>query len=340
MDARMLVLLVLASITAFNARAEPPRPVAAYGAELEGFEYPHPVQRFAFTSQGLGLSMAYMDVAPGRPNGRTVILLHGKNFCGATWEATIARLRDSGYRVIVPDQIGFCKSTKPAHYQYSFHQLAENTHALLVARGIERATIVGHSMGGMLAIRYALMYPDQVERLVVVNPLGLEDWKAEGVPYRTVDAAYRGELATTFDSIKKYQLDNYYAGQWKPDYDRWVLMQAGLYAGDGRQRVAWNQALTSDMVYTQPVVHELPRLRVPTVLLIGGRDRTAPGKALASPEVARRLGDYERLGRRAAEAIPHARLVAFPDLGHAPQMEAPDRFHAALLDELARPTGQ
>src|SRR6201991_4253341 len=129
-------------------------------------------------SQGESLHMAYMDVAPADPahaNGRTAVLLHGKNFCGATWVETIHRLSDAGYRVIAPDQIGFCKSSKPERYQFSFDQLAANTHALLQALGIGRAIVVGHSMGGMLAARYALMYPDGVDRLVLINPLGLED---------------------------------------------------------------------------------------------------------------------------------------------------------------------
>src|SRR5687768_7288889 len=155
----------------------------SYGMELEGFEYPHPVKHHAFTSQGEALRMAYLDVAPTTPNGRTVVLLHGKNFCAATWESTIRALTAAGYRVIAPDQVGFCKSTKPEHYQYSFQQLAANTDALLESLGIERASIVGHSMGGMLAARYALMYPQRTERLLLVNPIGLEDWKALGVPW-------------------------------------------------------------------------------------------------------------------------------------------------------------
>jgi len=91
----------------------------------------------------------------------------------------------------------------------------------------------------------------------------------EGVPYETVDRAYESELATTYDSIKSYQLRFYYHGQWRPQYDRWVAMLVGLYAGAGKGRVAWNQALTSDMIYTQPVVHELRNLRAKTLLLIG-----------------------------------------------------------------------
>jgi pimeloyl-ACP methyl ester carboxylesterase len=84
-------------------------------------------------------------VRPSQPSGKTVVLLHGKNFCGATWEETIGPLRDAGYRVVVPDQVGFCKSTKPQAYQFGLHQLAANTHALLESIGVERPVVVGHS---------------------------------------------------------------------------------------------------------------------------------------------------------------------------------------------------
>lgn len=101
----------------------------SYGPELQGFQYPYPVEHFNFQSQGKSLQMGYMDIpATGKANGRSVILLHGKNFCGATWEGSIKALSDAGYRVIAPDQIGFCTSSKPDSYQYSFQQLAINTH--------------------------------------------------------------------------------------------------------------------------------------------------------------------------------------------------------------------
>ena len=110
-----------------------------------------------------------------------------------------------------------------------------------------------------------------------------------------------------------------------------------MYAGDGREAVAWSQALTSDMVFNQPVVYELPKLTVPTTLFIGQKDRTAIGKDLAAPDVAKRLGDYPALGKRAAAAIPGATLVEFAELGHSPQVEAPERFNRALLEALAAP---
>jgi pimeloyl-ACP methyl ester carboxylesterase len=307
----------------------------AYGPELQGFTYPEPVGQYDFTSQGVALHMAYMDVKPAHANGRTVVLLHGKNFCGATWEATMHRLSEAGYRVIAPDQVGFCKSSKPEHYQYSFQQLARNTHALLESLGVKDATVVGHSTGGMLAVRYALMYPRETQQLVLVNPIGLEDWKAKGVPSLSVDDWYRRELKTSADGIRRYEQSTYYAGQWRADYEPWVQMLAGMYRGPGKQIVAWNSALLYDMIYTQPVVYEFGQLSMPTLLLIGQKDTTAIGKDAASAEVRAKIGHYPELGKAAAKAIPHATLVEFADLGHAPQMQDPDAFHKALLDGLA-----
>jgi pimeloyl-ACP methyl ester carboxylesterase len=324
--------LALASLTCAHAAEEP-----AYGPELEGFTYPAPVQQFSFTSQGAKLHMAYMDIGPkGKANGRTVVLLPGKNFCGATWDASMQALSGAGYRVVVPDQVGFCKSSKPQHYQYSFQQLAENTRALLESIGVKGpATVIGHSTGGMLAVRYGLMFPQQTEQLVLVNPIGLEDWKALGVPSLGVDKWYQRELQTTADRIRNYEKSTYYVNQWKPEYEPHVQMLAGMYRGPGKEIVAWNSALLYDMIYTQPVVYEFPLLSMPTLLLIGLKDTTAIGKDAAPEALRPKLGNYPELATKTAKAIPKATLVTFPDMGHAPQMQDPKRFHEALLKGLA-----
>jgi len=307
----------------------------AYGRELQGFDYPYPVQTHRFTSQGESMQMAYMDVKPEHANGKTVVLLHGKNFCAGTWDDTIHVLAGEGYRVIAPDQIGFCKSTKPEHYQYSFQQLARNTHDLLASLGVERSIVMGHSTGGMLAMRYALMYPDQTQKLVLVNPIGLEDWKAKGVPSLSVDQWYDRELKTNAARIRAYERDTYYVGTWQPSYERWVQMLAGMNRGPGKQQVAWNSALIYDMIFTQPVVYEMGAIKPPTLLLIGDKDTTAIAKDVAPPEVKARVGRYPELARLAEKTIPNVRLVEFPELGHAPQVQDPKAFHRALLDGLA-----
>jgi pimeloyl-ACP methyl ester carboxylesterase len=323
----------LALVAVAPARAEEP----SFGPELQGFDYPFPVREYAFSSQGEALTMRYMDVpAAGPANGRTVVLLHGKNFCAATWETTIQSLAAAGYRVIAPDQIGFCKSSKPERYQYSFQQLAANTHALLTSLVVKNPVVLGHSTGGMIAARYALMYPEEVSALVLVNPIGLEDWKALGVPALSVDQWIEREKATTAERIKAYEQATYYAGQWKPQYDRWVTMLAGLVQGPGHDIVARNLALIDDMIYTQPVVYEFPLTRAPTLLMIGDKDVTAIGKDVASPEVRARLGHYPELAQKAKAAIPGSLLIEFPDAGHAPQIQAPKRFNAALIEALGR----
>jgi pimeloyl-ACP methyl ester carboxylesterase len=108
--------------------------------------------------------------------------------------------------------------------------------------------VIGHSTGGMLGIRYALMYPSEVEQLVLVDPIGLEDWKALGVPWQSVDAWYQRELRTTAERIRTYERATYYAGTWQPTYEPWVQMLASMYRGPGRARVAWDSALLYDMI--------------------------------------------------------------------------------------------
>jgi pimeloyl-ACP methyl ester carboxylesterase len=245
-------------------------------------------------------------------------------------------LTAAGYRVIAPDQIGFCKSSKPERYQYSFQQLALNTHALLSSLGIKNATLIAHSTGGMIAVRYALMYPAETEQLVLVDPIGLEDWKAKGVPAISVDEWYARELKTSAEGIRRYEQATYYAGHWRDDYDIWVQMLAGLNSGPGKELVAWNSALIYDMILTQPVFYEFENIAVPTLLIIGDKDNTAIGKEFASSAVRDTLGDYPQLAKRAASRIPGARLVEFPELGHAPQIQDPAAFHQALLSGLTK----
>jgi len=304
------------------------------GFRLENFAYPYPLEIMELESQQKQLEMAYMDVSPvAEANGQTVVLFHGKNFCAATWRDQIQYLTQHGYRVIAVDQIGFCKSSKPLDYQYSFHQLAANTRLLLDKLGIETSFIMGHSMGGMLATRYALLYPENVVGLMMVNPIGLEDGLHKGVPYIAIDDWYAGQLKLNAEGIKRYQQHTYYAGNWREDYDIWVEMLAGQFDAD-RDRSAWLSALIYDMILTQPVVHEFNHLTVPTWLFIGEQDNTALGKAFVSEEVKARLGHYAVLAQHTQAAINHAGLTTFADLGHSPHIQAPQRFHQSLLEVL------
>lgn len=313
-------------------------PVAgALDAALTGYTYPYPVQHFRTASQGLAVDMAYMVVepasSPAAAQRPAVVLLHGKNFSGAYWKSTADALSAAGYRVIIPDQLGFGKSSKPLGFQYSFQELARLTHALLSELKVERAAIVGHSMGGMLATRFALMYPQHTAQLVLVNPIGLEDWKRV-VPYHSIDEWEAENLKATPEGVRQYMQKSYFDGRWKPEYDALVTIQSGWTIGPDHALIAKVSALHYHMIFTQPVVDEFPELRVPTLLVIGQRDRTAIGKAWVPPAVGETLGRYPELGRRAKTMIPHARLVELDDVGHVPQVERFDAWMTALIDFL------
>ncbi len=329
-------LLLLSSIISLMMLATPANAVGKHG--LEDFDSPWPAETYSFETQQQTLDMRYMVAEPDEPSGKAALLLHGKNFCGHYWESTAEFLVEHGYRVIIPEQIGFCRSSLPERYQFSFHQLADNTARLLDELDVETVDVIGHSMGGMLATRFALMFPNRADQLVLLNPIGLEDWLAEGVPWSGIDALYQSQQAQDLEGIIEYQKQAYYDGHWNEDYEYWARMLAATYEGPRAEQVAWNHALTADMVMTQPVLYEFPRLEVPTGLIIGLRDRTAPGRDAADPEIAERLGHYPRLGKEAADAIPDAELIEFDDVGHMPQFEAPDRYRAALSDILGLTT--
>ena len=300
---------------------------------LSNYEYPFNVNTIELDLQKQQLTMVYMDVQPENHNGKNVMLFHGKNFNGAYWETTIEALTSEGYRVIVPDQIGFGKSSKPDHFQYSFHLLAQNTRKLLDTLEIEKTAVLGHSMGGMLATRFALMFPEVTEKLILENPIGLEDYKLK-VPYKPVEWWYESELDKTYEDIKNYQRTNYYDNNWKDSYNEWVNLLAGWTLNSDYETIAWNSALVYDMIFTQPVVHEFDKLKPETLLIIGTRDRTALGKSLVSEETRQTMGLYNKLGKKTQKAIPNAELVELDNIGHLPHIESFDRFITPLLEFL------
>ena len=305
--------------------------LAVYGF-AQKTPYPYPVHYLALQIEEKPARMAYMDVQPAKSNGETVVLLHGKTFNGFYWKDVIAFLAANGYRVVVPDQVGWGLSDKP-NIHYSFHLLAHNTKQLLDSLGISKAHVVGHSMGGMLATRFALMYPKTVDKLIYENPIGLEDYKTF-VPYRTVEEQYAGELKATYESLKSYQ-KSYYP-EWKPEYEPYVAAQyEALQYPDFRQ-ATWASALTYQMIYEQPVVYEFRQISQPTLIILGQEDRTVVGKNLLPKEEAARHGQYPQLGKLLQQQIKGSRLVELKGIGHIPHIQALPQFRQALLSFLKK----
>ena len=326
----LLICTIFSSTMVFTGMVQAEE-LSPLSITLEEYSYPYPVSYLPLTIEGQDLMMAYMDVLPGGgANGKVVLLLHGKNFSGAYWKDTITFLADNGYRVIVPDQIGFGKSSKP-NIHYSFHGLAANTKKLLETLNIKEATVVGHSMGGMLATRFALQYPETATRLVLENPIGLEDYRPF-VPYVSIEDQYKNELKTTAESIRNYH-KNYFVN-WLPEYGEYAELAVRQRLGGEYPRLAMSSALTYEMIYEQPVCHEFKYISAKSLLIIGQADRTVVGKARVKKELLSHVGQYPELGRKTAQLIPGAKLIEIPKVGHIPHMELKDKFHNALLNFL------
>jgi pimeloyl-ACP methyl ester carboxylesterase len=292
--------------------------------------YPYPVQFLNLTIEQQQARMAYMDVQPAKPNGQAVLLFHGKNFNGYYWKDVIAALSNNGFRVVVPDQVGWGQSDKP-NIHYSFPLLASNTKKLLDTLGITKVHVIGHSMGGMLATRFALMYPVTVDKLIYEDPIGLEDYKTF-VPYQPLDSQYANELKATYESIKKYQ-QGYYP-EWKPEYDQYAAAQYGSLQIPNFKEAIWASAITYEMIYNQPVVYEFKNITKPTLIIIGQADRTIVGKNLLSKEVAAQHGNYPALGKWLHQQINNSKLVELDGVGHIAHIQVPDKFMSAVLSFL------
>jgi pimeloyl-ACP methyl ester carboxylesterase len=302
------------------------------GIGLEGWPYPYPVQFMPLEIRGQRLRMAFMDVAPtGTPNGRTVVLLHGKNFDSSYWSGTIVALTAAGFRVVVPDQIGFNKSSKP-DLDYSFDFLAANTARLLDTLNVRDVDVIGHSTGGMLAVRFARTYADRVKRLVLEDPIGLEDYRLF-IPPQTAETLFEAERHSTVEQYRAF-IKRYFPVLPPARYEPFVEWRARVGLSGEFDRYAMTVALTYQMIYRQPVRYEYSLLQMPVLLIVGEQDRTTPLRAYAPADVAAKMGNYPVIARQVCAEVVDCRVIVMPGLGHVPHMEAPDNFNAAVSNFL------
>ncbi len=323
-----LVMSILA-VQPSGAAQQPPAPVPTPtdvkpgSITSEDVPYPYPSSYLSLTLYGQDVRIAYMDVAPaGAPNGHTVVLLHGFNFAGFYFGGPIDALRKEGFRVIVPDQIGFGRSSKPI-IPYNFHDMARNTFAILQSLKIAKAMVVGHSMGGMLAARFASQYPDVVERVVMYNPIGLVDNRFDR-RIDSVDEAYRRNLAATYQTVRaglmRYVAHN--PAAWTPQFESYACVRYAWTLSADWPRLAMVQAVAQQMLTLDPVVNDWAHIKAPT-LAFGGAEDVLPGSAALFQERMKFL----------AAAIPNGRgkVLLIPGLGHVPHLEAPDKIYPPLV---------
>jgi pimeloyl-ACP methyl ester carboxylesterase len=308
----------LSGMTALTQAQPPTEPESNWEAtaiDYSNVKYPFPVDYLPIRLGGKDYRMAYMDVSPSEiPNGQTAVLFHGLNFFAAAFEVTIEALRHEGFRVIAIDRLGFGRSSKP-DIHYNLHMPARHTKLLLDHLNIEHAAIVGHSMGGMVATRFASTYPEITSHVVMVNQIGLTDPRL-GNEWMDPELAYERALATNYETVLRNHI-RYYPGGWKEEYLHWVQIQYGLTLSGDWPRMARVRAAQRMLIFEDPVAYEWQHIATKALVIGGAEDQL--------------VDDYPARARHVAEQLQNAELVLFPGIGHAPAFEIPDRFHIELI---------
>ena len=291
---------------------EPPAHWGAVSANFEEIPYPYPVHFLELNRFQQDMRLAYMDVPPsGRSNGQTVFIQHGMNFYSEAYTPTLKALSAAGFRVLAVDRIGYGKSSKPI-LPYSFNFVAANMKTLLDELEIDEVAIVGHSMGGMTVSRFAMMYPDVTTHVVMVNQIGLTDQR-QSRPWR--DPFVSGG-ATTYQSILRGH-QRYFPLRWPPEHLEFVRRQFGQTMSGEWNRIAQVRRLQGQMLYDDPVVYDWQHIGT-KALVIGGEEDGL-------------VEDFPTLANNVANKLQNSTILLYPNVGHAPQIEIPNLFHADLI---------
>ncbi len=321
------VLLMMGSATAAYAQepAGPPTPTDVKPGSITCDEcpYPHPSSYLQFTAYGQDLRIAYMDVQPTGPaNGHTVVIFHGMNFAGFYFGGPMEVLRKEGFRVIVPDQIGFGRSSKPI-IPYNFHDMALNTHRILEHLKVPKVMVIGHSMGGMLAARFATQYPDMTERVVIYNPIGVTDPRWER-PWTTPDEGYKRNLGSTYQSMRAglFRYVSHNPAAWNAEFEKYARVRYAWTLSGDWPRLAMVMAMYQQVTYLDPVVNDWAHIKAPTLAFGGAED------SLAGP-----VKVFQDRMKFIAESVPNGngKLLLLPGLGHVPHLEDPGKTYPPLI---------
>ena len=253
-----------------------------------------------------GQKIHYLEA--GSTSNPAVILLHGLGGDTSNWALTIPALSGK-YHVYVPDQVGFGKSDKPIT-NYRVAMLVEFLDVFCKKLGIQKAALVGNSLGGWTAAAFAIAHPEKVDKLILVDAAGYTP-KRWGGPEITKEALAALNPSTTEDFKRLFGLILYNKAMLTDQFVEQALTNK-LKRGDGYTINSFIESILRGEDYLDG---KTQKIKAPTLVLWGKDDGLTP------------LG----IGKAFAEDIPGAQLVAIDKCGHVPQMEKAAEFNAALL---------
>jgi pimeloyl-ACP methyl ester carboxylesterase len=257
--------------------------------------------------------------------GPVLVLLHGITNSSASWEPVIGLLAQH-FTIVAPDLLGHGDSAKPRG-DYSLGANASLLRDLLLALGHDRATIVGHSLGGGIAMQFGYQFPERVERLVLVASGGLG---RQVTPFLRAVALPGAELVLPLLASQPLVDAGTTVGGW--------IDKVGLRLGADIAAMATGFASLQDIEARRAFVHTAR-----SVIDIGGQRVNATDKLYLAQAVPTLIvwGDRDpiipaRHGMRAHELMPGSRLELFEGAGHFPHHDDPVRFGTALTEFVAQ----
>lgn len=271
--------------------------------------------------------LSYVELNEG--GAQTVVFLHGLGSYLKFWRSQLEATAAKGYRVVAIDQLGFGKSEKPAGFSYTTEAFGENVVEVLDLLKIDRAILVGHSLGGQTALSTAIRFPGRVAALVLASPAGFETFS--GREQKWFKNVYGRTLVKDADEEAIWGAIRYLNFQrWDAKHEWLVEERVRLAKSAQFDAYAYAQVRSVEGLAKNDFVREsLAKVKAPTVILYGTGDRLIPNAYLHGGRTAWTMES----GR---SQIAGSELIALPGCGHTLQLDCTAQFNEALFAFLGK----
>lgn len=282
--------------------------------EYDDFDYGFATKKV----QVRNLQVAMIDEGQ---SDQVLVLIHGLGSYAKGWTRNIPELAKH-YRVIAVDLPGYGKSDK-GFYPYTLPFYAQVLTEMLDALKIDKATFVGHSMGGQIAMVTSLLYPERVDKLVLVSPAGFEKFTdGEGA---WMKKAMSPEFVhdTAIRNIDTNLKANFY--KLPPEAEFMITERIQMRGAKDFDAYCYAVSKNVAAMIDYPMWDKLTRVKHETLIFFGDKDNLIPNSALHG-------GSTEAIAQIGASQIPHNKLIMVPDCGHFVQFERPDVVNPAIVE--------
>ncbi len=294
-----------------------------------------PVHSFTVPAGVHGLQrpaqLRYVELNP--KGAQTVVFIHGLGSYLKFWRPQLDRYAAQGYRVIAADMLGFGRSDKPAPFSYTMEAMGDVLRLLLADRGVEAPILVGHSMGGQMALSLAIRFPDWPKALVLAAPAGFERFGPREQQWfrdvMTVALIASADEAAIWGSVRRANF-----ARWRDELLWLIEERVRLAKAPDFKAYAYAQVKAIHGLAANDFVRtSLDGVQVPTIIIHGDMDRLIPNPFLHG-------GTSRSVMASGQAGIAGSELVTLAGCGHSVQLDCPAEFNAAMDGFLARLAGK